>query len=261
MPRKSIVVLFLLIFMSFCWTGCGGQTETGNNSASPSAGESGYIDVDSVGDENADSYDKYSETQTTSGGNSTGENSSGNKPADSGNTTATTSNATNNVTDDYQTTPVPEGKPQPVEPQEAKVNEASTLSCTMYIECSKIFDNLEDLDDSKLSVLPSDGVIYAKKTVTFAQGESVFDILARETKNNGLHLEFTMTPGYNSNYIQGIGNLYEMDCGPLSGWMYSVNGWFPNYGSSRYQVQDGDTIEWHYTCDMGRDFGQTDMNR
>ena len=56
-------------------------------------------------------------------------------------------------------------------------------------------------------------------------------------------------------YIEGIANLYEFDCGPLSGWMYQVNGWFPNYGCSRYQMQDGDNIAWVYTCDLGNDVG------
>ena len=36
---------------------------------------------------------------------------------------------------------------------------------------------------------------------------------------------------------------------------YSVNGWFPNYGCSRYQVKDGDVVEWRYTCDLGEDLG------
>jgi hypothetical protein len=68
-------------------------------------------------------------------------------------------------------------------------------------------------------------------------------------------MEFSMTPIYNSNYIEGINNLYEFDAGELSGWMYKVNGWFPNYGSSRYVLKDGDVIEWVYTCDLGRDVG------
>ena len=57
-------------------------------------------------------------------------------------------------------------------------------------------------------------------------------------------MEFEDTPMYNSAYIEGINNLYEFDCGELSGWMYKVNGWFPNYGCSRYQLKEGDTIEW-----------------
>ena len=40
------------------------------------------------------------------------------------------------------------------------------------------------------------------------------------------------------------------DTGELSGWMYKANGWFPNYGCSRYQLQPGDVIERLYTCDL-----------
>ena len=47
----------------------------------------------------------------------------------------------------------------------------------------------------------------------------------------------------------------EFDCGALSGWMYKVNGWYPNYGSSRYQLKDGDVVEWRFTCDLGNDVG------
>lgn len=37
--------------------------------------------------------------------------------------------------------------------------------------------------------------------------------------------------------------------------MYKVNGWFPNYGASRYQLKAGDVVEWVYTCNLGRDVG------
>jgi hypothetical protein len=114
---------------------------------------------------------------------------------------------------------------------------------------------MDMLDPAKTGIVPKDGVIFAKKTITFSKGESVFDILLRETRSNKIHMEFVNTPMYNSAYIEGIANLYEFDCGNLSGWMYNVNGWYPNYGCSRYEVQDGDTIEWRYTCDLGRDLG------
>ena len=71
-------------------------------------------------------------------------------------------------------------------------------------------------------------------------------------------MEFSQSPVYETAYIEGIGNLYEFDAGALSGWMYRVNGWFPNYGCSSYQVQDGDVIEWVYTCDLGADVGGGD---
>jgi len=84
----------------------------------------------------------------------------------------------------------------------------------------------------------------------------VFNILQREMRRARIHMEFRNTPIYNSAYIMGINNLYEFDVGELSGWMYKVNGWVPNYGCSRYQLQPDDVIEWHYTCDLGRDLGE-----
>ena len=50
-------------------------------------------------------------------------------------------------------------------------------------------------------------------------------------------------------------SLGEFDYTSGSGWMYSVNDWYPNYGCSRYTVQPGDVICWVYTCDLGQDVG------
>ena len=51
----------------------------------------------------------------------------------------------------------------------------------------------------------------------------------------------------------GINNLYEFDCGQGSGWMYSVNGVFPNYGCSSYKPANNDKIAFRYTCELGYD--------
>ncbi len=129
------------------------------------------------------------------------------------------------------------------------------ITCTVSISCATILDNLDSCDPEKLELVPEDGQLLAPTEVTAQAGESVFDVLQRVCRENRLHLEFSNTPVYNSAYIEGIGNLYEFDVGNLSGWMYSVNGWFPNYGCSGYQVQDGDVIAWLYTCDLGADIG------
>ena len=68
-------------------------------------------------------------------------------------------------------------------------------------------------------------------------------------------MECVYSANYGSVYVQGINNLYEFSCGELSGWMYRVNGVFPNYGCSKYVLKDGDVVEWVYTCDLGRDVG------
>ncbi len=131
----------------------------------------------------------------------------------------------------------------------------SDLTCTFSVECKTILDNMDDFDPDKLSVLPEDGVILAPTTVTFAEGKTVFDVLIREMQANKIQMEFVSTPIYNSNYIEGIHNIYEFDCGPLSGWMYTVNGSFPTYGSSLYELKDGDVIQWVYSCELGKDVG------
>ena len=156
--------------------------------------------------------------------------------------------------DKPQTDPVPEGNPAPVDPQNVTVtDEAHT--CTISINCATILDHMDWLDPEKTDLVPAGGVILAPVAVTFYEGESVFNVLQRTCRQNGIHMEFENTPMYNSAYIEGIHNLYEFDCGELSGWMYSVNGWFPNYGCSRYALKDGDVICWVYTCDLGVDVG------
>lgn len=157
--------------------------------------------------------------------------------------------------DKYDTDPVPEGKPMPVEPENQEVNTKKAYTCTFSIECSTILNNLPDLDPDKRELVPSDGVILAPTTVTFYEGESVYDVLQRVCREKGIHMEASWTPVYNSAYVEGIHNLYEFDCGALSGWMYAVDGWYPNYGCSRYQLKDGEKVEWRYTCDLGRDVG------
>lgn len=168
-----------------------------------------------------------------------------------------TSDTTNK--DKYLTDPVPEGKPEPVEPDEIEIDTETVYTATLSIDCSTILDNFDLFNEEKIDVLPLNGVILPNTVVEFYKGESVFDVLDRTVKAKKIHMEYTFTPVYNSVYIEGINNLYEFDCGPLSGWMYKVNGWFPNYGCSRYQLQDGDVINWVYTCDLGADVGDTTM--
>lgn len=140
---------------------------------------------------------------------------------------------------------------------EEEVDETSDKeqTCTLSVRCDTILKNIVSLDSEKTELVPKDGIVYAEKTVTFNEGESVFDLLVREMNYNKIHLEFVETPIYKSAYIEGIANIYEFDCGELSGWMYKVNGWFPNYGCSQYQLKQGDKVEWIYTCDLGRDIG------
>ena len=92
--------------------------------------------------------------------------------------------------------------------------------CTMTVRCDEILSNLDKLDESKHNLIPKDGIIFSSQSVEFSEGESAFDVLRREMKNNNIHMEYEYTPGFKSYYVEGIGNLYEFDCGNMSGWIY-----------------------------------------
>lgn len=133
-------------------------------------------------------------------------------------------------------------------------NTTSTGSCTLTIECHTLLDNMDNVKESKQKYVPASGVILKKTKVIFTEGETVYDILKRTCKKAGVQLEVSYSGGYGSYYVEGIGHLYEFDCGRESGWVYSVNGKQPNYGCSSCVVQKGDNIVWSYTCSgMGKD--------
>lgn len=129
--------------------------------------------------------------------------------------------------------------------------------CTLYIDCRTVLDNRDKLDPDKEELIPEDGVILAKVTVGFEEGDSVYDILIRELHSRRIHVESTFVEAYNAAYVEGIANIYEFDCGWSSGWEYCVNGVFPNYGCSAYYPEEGDEIMFLYTCDLGKDISDT----
>lgn len=150
--------------------------------------------------------------------------------------------------------------PSTTKPQQAKPTEA-VKRCTISISCATLLNNMSKLDEDDRELVPSDGWILSPVTVNFEAGDSVFDVLKRECKARGIHMEFSTAPIYNTAYIEGIGNLFEFSAGSNSGWMYRVNGKFPNYGCSLYDVKSGDVIEWLYTCDLGHDIGGSNYSK
>ena len=139
--------------------------------------------------------------------------------------------------------------------------------CTIKISCNNILGNEEKLKNGKEEFLPQNGIILDTTMVEINGNETVYDVLLKVcTENictdgceycrkNGIHIESEYTPGFDNYYIEGIHQVYEKDCGSKSGWMYSVNGIYPNVGCSAYTVNDGDAIEWSYTLDLGDDLG------
>ena len=127
--------------------------------------------------------------------------------------------------------------------------------CTISISCATVFDNTDKIAPDILAEQPTGGVIFAPAKQPVYNGDTVFDILKRVCSDNGIQLEYTKIAATNNFYIEGINNLYEFDAGNLSGWMYSVNGKFPQLSASQYTVSEGDVIEFVYSCSIGVDVG------
>ena len=138
-----------------------------------------------------------------------------------------------------------------------KPDVAEPVTVTLEIRCDTLSSDMSKLENDAIKdYIPSDGVILEKTTYKGTTDNTVFDALNTLCRNNDIQLEFSYTPLYASYYIEGINYLYEFDGGPQSGWMYKVNGWFPNYGCSSYYLKDGDEIVWCYTCEgLGTDVG------
>lgn len=150
---------------------------------------------------------------------------------------------------------------QSTQPPTEKPTEAATepqvKTCTININCSTILSNMDKLKEEKKEIVPASGVILSGCEMEIQEGDSVYDVLVRACQQNKIHMDANYTPAYGSAYIKGIANLYERDCGRDSGWVYRVNGAFPNVGCSSYEVKEGDVIEFLYTCNLGADVGNS----
>lgn len=140
--------------------------------------------------------------------------------------------------------------------------EAEPVTVTISIRCDTLSEDMGKLETPAIAdYIPENGCILDTTTYQGTTDNTVFDVLNTVCRNNDIQLEFSFSPVYESYYIEGINYLYEFDGGNLSGWMYKVNDWFPNYGCSSYYLSDGDVIEWVYTCDLGLDVGDTTMSQ
>ncbi|QCR32100.1 DUF4430 domain-containing protein [Lysinibacillus sp. SGAir0095] len=152
----------------------------------------------------------------------------------------------------------PSTQPKPKPNEEIESSPKRYVTIGIYVKT--LLNNWELLEAPLQSekYVPSNGVILkASKYELLSEKETVWDVLLRATKEHSIQLEYQGANEniYNSVYVEGINHLYEFSAGELSGWMYSVNGVFPNFGCSQYVLKDGDVIEWHYTVDLGRDLG------
>lgn len=171
-----------------------------------------------------------------------------NKTADSPSSKRKISDGKNKGQDQYHTDPVPSGKPEPVNQEDQSVNESNYFYVYLSIDVLTILDHMGDLKPGLEKYIPEDGWIIPKTKVLCYEGETAWDVMSRECKARGINVQSSYTQLYGSVYMDGINNIGEFSCGAESGWIYEVNGWIPNYASSRYVLVEGEYIRWRYSC-------------
>ena len=133
-------------------------------------------------------------------------------------------------------------------------------SKTVYfsIRCETVLKNTDKLDPAlkNSEFIPSDGLILPPSQYVLNDGDSVFDLLSRIARYHKIQLEFQGADlnAFGTVFVEGINHLYEFSCGSGSGWTFLVNGENPQTGCSKYKPEDGDFIEWFYTCNYGEDY-------
>ncbi|WP_367370411.1 DUF4430 domain-containing protein [Latilactobacillus curvatus] len=88
-------------------------------------------------------------------------------------------------------------------------------------------------------------------SVEIKDGDMVIDVLKRDLASKGMALSYKGTGA--TVYVRGINGIFEFDRGGQSGWLYRVNGVFPDHSCGNYPVKNGDVIDWMYTEDLGHD--------
>ncbi len=103
-------------------------------------------------------------------------------------------------------------------------------------------------------VISSNEVPLPPTEMEITDGETVLEALIRITQQKKIQMDYRGGRG-GSAYVEGIANVYEFDRGQGSGWMYRVNGIFPDRGAGVVPLYAGDRVEWLYTTDLGKDLG------
>ena len=90
----------------------------------------------------------------------------------------------------------------------------------------------------------------SQKSYTVDSGSTVLDVFEAALKEAKLTWE-----NDGGNYITEIDGLSEFDNGPLSGWMYLLNGSHSDLGVAERTLKSGDKIVFHYTDDYTQEQG------
>jgi len=88
----------------------------------------------------------------------------------------------------------------------------------------------------------------SKTKITLSKGSTALDAAIKAMSLAGI--PYTVE---NGNYISSVKGLSELDNGPLSGWMYTINGKYPTLSISEQTLSNGASVILHYTDDYTKE--------
>lgn len=83
--------------------------------------------------------------------------------------------------------------------------------------------------------------------ITVDKGSTAQDVIKQVLTDAG------MSYTYEDGYISAVNGLEALDNGDYSGWMYTINGKYPNIGVADKKLSSGDKIVLHYTDDYTKE--------
>lgn len=134
-------------------------------------------------------------------------------------------------------------------------NSTGTMRVSVCADCSAALSAMDSIDPSvnPAEIVPEDGEVIRGCEVMLPPGASAFDALIAAAREQRVRVDYS--GGVWGAYIRGIGGIYEFGFGELSGWMYRVNGEYPEVSASDYALNEGDSVEFVFTLNLGRDIG------
>ncbi|MEW8973803.1 MAG: S-layer homology domain-containing protein [Tissierellaceae bacterium] len=99
------------------------------------------------------------------------------------------------------------------------------------------------------------GYYINNKEMELSPRDTAYDVLERAIGKSNLKTTGSSSSLYVASMRLNGKWIGEFDHGSGSGWMYNVNGKYPNISAGAYRLKAGDDVNWRYTTDLGEDLG------
>lgn len=248
--KKLTSIISILLSLTLLISACANTAEETENSTSiESSSTTSTVDLTTVAEststtsstsETTSTSEEETSSQTTQKASTKGATTTTSTTVadtSSSTTTQTSSSTTSTTTTTRATTTA-----APTTTTIPTTTEAVNLKVSLTIDLTSLADNPELLGEPLHSTLvPESGYITANTTIDIGAGDNPIDILQRFL--DAYQIPYDIRSGA---YVAAINNIYEFMAGGESGWAYSVNGIYPEYGARDYVLQDGDVVVWEY---------------